>query len=1084
MDTLFGIPTNQLTLVLVGVFAAGALILAFLALRDRTSFRMAVRNIPRRKAQSALIVAGLMLATVLFSAAFTTGDTLTNSLRVQALENIGRVDVVVRAGQPESGSAVAFGPGAGVAQAPEARERYFDAKLADEVRDRLADEEIVAGVAPLAKESVPVTAPKTDLSEPRVDVLGVDATSMKGFDQLTSASGETLSVANLGNNEVYVSRETAAGLDVGVGDSIEISLVRPAAEPGGEAPAGPQSQRRSDGPTQVSSGRLDTGNPPAGFEEGARRAGMKGNRDPDGAMAGTRPAGPEIQAQTDETVRQPSPPELKVAGVYESGANPASETSMVMPLEGLQKLVGEEGRVNEVLITHHGPAVEGGKYTHTTVDEIRPILSANGLEADPVKKEAIDQADTRGEIFSTLFVLFGQFSVAAGMLLIFLIFVMLASERKHELGIARAVGMQRAALVRAFAFEGALYALVASAIGSVAGVGVGWVMVRFLGRGFAGGSEDFRIVFSTGTQNVILAFCMGMVLTFAVVLISSWRVSRLNVVRAIRDIPEPDKKGRSVLGVLVAVLTPVAGAVALWQGLETRTTAFYLGGLSLMLIGAALVARVLGISDRVAFSASGIILLALWLTPASITTPADMARGPEMFFVSGLALVVAGVWLVIFNADVILRVVVALFGRIKGLPPVLKTAVKYPTQSLFRTGMTLAMFMLVVFTLTAMNFIQAAMGAAFGDTQALSGGYEIRADAGYADPIPDMNAALEGAKGLKSDIEAVGQVSNLPAEVKQKGTDREPGSIYVQGVDEGYSKSVGYDFQSTARGYGSDRGVWDALQTEQDVAVISSSLAPQRNASTFGPSVEPPVKLTGFYVDDESLPDDLYLRVEDPESGRTRELRVIGVLESSASFAGQIVTSQKTLEGLAGRPVPPQSYYFDLTDGTNAAATARTLEKDFAQNGLQTELTAEVIRDSDATRRIVFLLLRGFMALGLVVGICALGVITARSVVERRQQIGMMRALGFQRGQVRFAFLIESSFVALLGLGFGIALGFAFSGTLIDNIREGFPGMEYRVPWSALVLVLVVGYAASLVTTYLPARRASKVYPAEALRYE
>src|SRR5215212_536621 len=509
MDTLFGIPTNQLTVVLLGVFAAGALILASLALRDRTSFRMAVRNIPRRKAQSALIVTGLMLATVLFSAAFTTGDTLTNSLRAQALENIGRVDVVVRAEQPESGSAVAFGPGAGVAQTPEARERYFDAKLADEVRDRLADEENVAGVAPLAKESVPVTAPKTDLSEPRVDVLGVDATSMKGFDQLTAASGETLSVANLGDNEVYVSRETAAGLDVGVGDSIEVSLVRPAAEPGGETSPGPQSQRRSDGPTQVSSGRLDTGNPPAGFEEGARRAGMKGNGDPDGARAGTRPAGPEIQAQTDETVRELRPPELKVAAVYESGANPASETSMVMPIEDLQKLVGEEGRVNEVLITHHGPAVEGGRYADTTVDEIRPALSANGLEAVPVKKEAIDQADTRGEIFSTLFVLFGQFSVAAGMLLIFLIFVMLASERKHELGIARAVGMQRAALVRAFAFEGALYALVASALGSLAGVGVGWVMVR----------------------------------TFAVVLVSSWRVSRLNVVRAIRDIPEPDKKG-------------------------------------------------------------------------------------------------------------------------------------------------------------------------------------------------------------------------------------------------------------------------------------------------------------------------------------------------------------------------------------------------------------------------------------------------------------------------------------------------------------------------------------------------------------
>jgi putative ABC transport system permease protein len=232
------------------------------------------------------------------------------------------------------------------------------------------------------------------------------------------------------------------------------------------------------------------------------------------------------------------------------------------------------------------------------------------------------------------------------------------------------------------------------------------------------------------------------------------------------------------------------------------------------------------------------------------------------------------------------------------------------------------------------------------------------------------------------------------------------------------------------------------------------------------------------------VPDDLYLQVKDPESGRTRDLRVIGVLESSASFAGDIVTSQDTLDALADRPVPPQTYYFDLSSGVDTAATTKTLEKDFARNGLQTEVTEQTIRDNDATRRIVFLLLRGFMSLGLVVGIAALGVIAARSVVERRQQIGMMRALGFQRGQVRLVFLIESSFIALLGIGVGVALGLAFSGTLIDNIREGFPGLEYRVPWSALLLVIVVGYAASLLTTFLPARSASKVYPAEALRYE
>src|ERR671910_72794 len=464
MFEFLGVPAERLTLILSVVFAAGALTLAFLAARDRTSFRMAVRNIPRRPTQTALILLGLMLATLLFSAAFTTGNTLTNSLRTQALENIGRVDVVVKAKQPESGS-VAFGPGAGGAPALETRERYFDESLVGKIRGHLSEVESVAGVAPLAKESVPVTSPKTDLSEPRVDVLGMDANSMRGFDRLRTASGTPLALGDLKKNEVYVGTETAEGLGIGVGDRGEVSLIQP--------PSKPQSKERS--------------------------------------------------------------PEFAVAGVYESGANPASDTSMVMPLTQMRRLTGEGRKVNEILITHGGPDTEGGEHTSKTVDKIRPVVSANSLEADPVKKEAIEAADQRGETFSTLFVLFGQFSVAAGMLLIFLIFVMLAAERKRELGMARAVGMQRSNLVRTFAFEGALYALAASAIGSVAGVGVGWVMVRLVGRGLAGGEGDFRIAFASSPENVVLAFCMGMVLTFAVVLISSWRVSRLNVVRAVRD---------------------------------------------------------------------------------------------------------------------------------------------------------------------------------------------------------------------------------------------------------------------------------------------------------------------------------------------------------------------------------------------------------------------------------------------------------------------------------------------------------------------------------------------------------------------
>src|SRR5215210_876022 len=108
------------------------------------------------------------------------------------------------------------------------------------------------------------------------------------------------------------------------------------------------------------------------------------------------------------------------------------------------------------------------------------------------------------------------------------------------------------------------------------------------------------------------------------------------------------------------------------------------------------------------------------------------------------------------------------------------------------------------------------------------------------------------------------------------------------------------------------------------------------------------------------------------------------------------------------------------------------------------------------------------MGLGLAVGVAALGAITARSAVERRQQIGMMRTLSFQKGQVWLVFLTESSFIALLGIGIGVALGLGFSSTLIENISQNIPSLEYRVLWGELLLVVFVGYGVSVLITCLP----------------
>ncbi len=116
-------------------------------------------------------------------------------------------------------------------------------------------------------------------------------------------------------------------------------------------------------------------------------------------------------------------------------------------------------------------------------------------------------------------------------------------------------------------------------------------------------------------------------------------------------------------------------------------------------------------------------------------------------------------------------------------------------------------------------------------------------------------------------------------------------------------------------------------------------------------------------------------------------------------------------------------------------------------------------------------------------GIAGLGVISTRAVVERWQQIGMLRALGYRRSLVQRSFLMESSLIAILGLVIGALVGVLESYRFFVTDKT-FGTVEFHVPLTEIGLILGGAYVATLLTTYLPARAASRIAPAEALRYE
>jgi putative ABC transport system permease protein len=211
------------------------------------------------------------------------------------------------------------------------------------------------------------------------------------------------------------------------------------------------------------------------------------------------------------------------------------------------------------------------------------------------------------------------------------------------------------------------------------------------------------------------------------------------------------------------------------------------------------------------------------------------------------------------------------------------------------------------------------------------------------------------------------------------------------------------------------------------------------------------------------------------------------VLSDSAPFEmSGISASQSTLANAFPGRTEPTIYYFTTAPGVDPDRAAARLEGAFLSNGLEAESMRKVVHEAVAANRTFNRLIQGFMALGLVVGVAALGVISARAVVERRQQIGVMRAIGFRRSMIQAVFLLESSFVALTSIVVGTALGLLLGWNIVEDQKRtpSWSGLEMVVPWADLVLIFVAVYAVALLATLAPAIRASRISPAEALRYE
>ncbi|MDI2132929.1 ABC transporter permease [Yinghuangia seranimata] len=214
------------------------------------------------------------------------------------------------------------------------------------------------------------------------------------------------------------------------------------------------------------------------------------------------------------------------------------------------------------------------------------------------------------------------------------------------------------------------------------------------------------------------------------------------------------------------------------------------------------------------------------------------------------------------------------------------------------------------------------------------------------------------------------------------------------------------------------------------------------------------------------------LTVEYPD-GTSAQLTVGGIHGNPHVLTD--ITLPDTLLRPHARDAEVSALLVRTTDPSNKATT-RALRHATGDNPLmhiddRAAIQASFSRDVDLMLNIMYGLL------GMAVLIAVLGVVNtlAMSVVERRREIGLLRAIGLDRTQVRRMIRIESLIIAMFGAALGVLLGIFLAWGILGTLRSVIPGLALVVPWGAVAVFLALGAAVGLVAALWPARSATRL---------
>ncbi len=1053
---------DPLTLALAAVTSALLLLLAGLGIRTPLLLRMGLRNSLRRPGLTVILLAGLILASIFLTASFVLQDSFNASEEASRLVKLGLVDESVSGTWTQS-----------------------------QFTDLLSRTQQIPGVQSATGVLIQPAAIADDIAAGDAFVYAVPPAFDAVYGPLPDREGHHLSFAALGPDEVLLSQASATLLDAHPGDHIRVTTDE------GTLVLTVRGILAHD--LAVTTGEVT-------FDDALNEILM-----------------PLATLQT-AAARLGHPPLVPNVICVRNRAQEAGAHSQPVVQE-LQHLFGVAPINPDTHGSTHFPTDFGIVQLHPltlsviSFTSFPPINDKGELTASPAARQ-----------FFTLLPAFTGLLISASVLLLVLLCLLLALERRAELGLSRALGLQRSQLLQTLLLEGTFYGLIAASAGVALGIGATALELTALGRLHPQGNP-VPLHLAVQAPTVMQVWCLSLLGILAVILAAAIWMSRLNIVVAIRNLDAPPTP-LPAFGVIFQTLahtllprkdgqaastrteaTPRTGVILgqlLW-GLVARGPAclllgallwmqqgpygtvdngLHVCGAALLIAGAGLLViwlMTLAHLPRVLAQRLGCTLMGIgWMlaglqmgntlflgafAPTSSAAGLPFLQPPSLLESFGMLLMpLTGVVVIVMGyLDLLMAALTWLLRRIRPLAAIARISLVYPLTSRFRTTTTVTLLSLITF-LIMLTVMTNATTIQQGQIQTITGDFHLEVAL-----TQDQEASLgqsihQTPSTLPRDIAAAARFQSL-----YNPNSRSPEAVRLQlpghptyppvpapnVADDTFLTLTTMPLAARAAGYTTDRQVWNAVRDQVGYAVLrySGGLGlPTTNG--FTPFVaEMPTSSDAhapYYV-----------------------VTVIGI-EPSTAYWPSFLLSTRTAAAMVGQPYPRYvAYYLRLQPGVSVTQASLDVGRALHLGQFGVAITSLVPDALDTFTTNLTLFLTGYLALGLLFGAFAIGVIASRAVIERRQQIGIVRALGFSRGLVRLAFLLETGFLILVSLLVGSLLAW----WLVSSIARQF-AQALTVPVLPVAALLVGSFVVVVLCTLAPAQRAARIPPAEALRYE